>query len=138
MVVISLVEYQQLRERPRAKSGWRTINGQEYYFRSTWEANYARYLDFLVTSDSIQWWEYEPETFWFEKIKRGTRSYLPDFKIYNADGSHHWVEVKGYMDAKSKTKIKRFHKYYPKEKLIVVDKTWFKENKKHAQFLGWE
>lgn len=73
-------------------------------------------------------WEYEPQTFWFEKIKRGTRSYLPDFKIYRNNSSHYWVEVKGYMDQKSRTKIKRFGLYYPEEELLVIDKEWFKKD----------
>lgn len=73
----------------------------------------------------IKTWEHEPQIFWFNEIKRGTRSYLPDFKVTLSDGSHYWVEVKGYFDSKSLTKIKRFHKYYPGEKLIVVSKEWF-------------
>lgn len=86
----------------------------------------------------IKGWEYEPQTFWFEKIKRGTRSYLPDFKVYAEDG-HMWVEVKGYMDAKSKTKIKRFNKFYPDEKLIVIDKKWYTANRPLlATLLAWE
>ncbi len=49
------------------------------YFRSRWERNWARYLNFLVQHGEITGWEYEPKTFWFHKIKRGTRSYKPDF-----------------------------------------------------------
>ena len=55
-------------------------------------------------------WEYEPETFWFEKIKRGVRTYTPDFKVTEKDGSIIFHEVKGYMDARSKTKLKRMKK----------------------------
>lgn len=73
----------------------------------------------------IKGWEHEPKCFWFNEIKRGTRSYLPDFKVSLHDGSHYWVEVKGYFDSKSLTKIKRFRKYYPQEKLVVVSKEWF-------------
>ncbi len=74
----------------------------------------------------IKEWEHEPQTFWFEEIRRGTRSYLPDFKITLANKSHYWVEVKGYFDRKSLTKIKRFRKYYPEEDLRIVDGEWFK------------
>lgn len=73
-------------------------------------------------------WEHEPKTFWFETIKRGVRSYLPDFKVHNPDGTHYWIEVKGYMDQRSRTKIKRFAKYYPDERLVVYDKEWLKKN----------
>lgn len=83
---------------------------------------------------------HEPNTFWFEGIKRGVVSYLPDFLVLENDGKSYYVEVKGYMDAKSKTKIKRFAKYYPKERLIVIDSKWFKRNNPMMRKLikGWE
>jgi hypothetical protein len=82
----------------------------------------------LKEQKQIEEWEHEPQTFWFEEIKRGTRSYLPDFKITRFEGSHYWVEIKGYLDSKSLTKIKRFRKYYPQEELIVLGKEWFAKN----------
>ena len=66
----------------------------------------------------------------FEAIKFGTRSYRPDFKIYNNNGTIEYHEVKGYMDAKSKTKIKRMAKYYPKIKLIIIDGPVYNDIKK--------
>jgi formylmethanofuran dehydrogenase subunit A len=54
---------------------------------------------------------------------------MPDFLVTKTDGTTYWVEVKGYMDAKSLTKIKRFKKYYPLETLVVVDADWFKTNR---------
>jgi len=122
------------------KQGWRTIGEKEKYYRSRWEANYARFLEFLKKNGEIQNWEHEPQTFWFEEIKRGCRSYLPDFKVTKKDGSHYWIEVKGYYDERSLTKIKRFKKYYPKEILELIDLKWFKENSKRLIGLieGWE
>jgi len=108
--------------------GWRHIGGSRIYFRSGWEVKVAMYFQMLQEGLQIAKWEYEPQTFWFLEIKRGCRSYKPDFKVTELDGSHYWVEVKGYLDAKSKTKIKRFHKYYPNEKLIILDKEWFTKN----------
>jgi hypothetical protein len=110
------------------KQDWRTIGGKTKFFRSRWEANYARYLEFLKQNGKILDWLHEPETFWFLEIKRGSRSYLPDFKVINIDGSHYWVEVKGWMDDRSKTKLKRFAKYYPQEKLELIRANWFKKN----------
>lgn len=122
------------------KSEWRTIGNQKKFFRSRWEANYARYLEFLRMNGNISGWEHEPKTFWFLSIKRGARSYLPDFKVINQDGSHYWVEVKGWMDKRSKTKIKRFAKYYPEEKLEIVGVSWFKKNAPILRGVlnGWE
>jgi len=116
---------------PKATSSqkWHEIAGRKIFFRSNWEYQYALQLQFLKDQKVIQEWEHEPKTFWFEAIKRGVRSYMPDFKITEKEGTHYWVEVKGYMDARSHTKIKRFAKYYPEERLIVIGKEWFTNNK---------
>lgn len=92
------------------------------FVRSSWEANYARYLNWLIEQGEIEKWEYEVDTFEFEPIKRGTRFYTPDFKIFNNDGSVEYHEVKGYMDSKSKTKLKRMAKYYPDIEIVLIDK----------------
>lgn len=112
----------------RAHQTWREIGGRRIFFRSNWEYKYAKYLQFLKENGPIKEWEHEPKTFWFEEIKRGTRSYLPDFKVTLPCGAHYWVEVKGYFDKKSLTKIKRFRKYYPQEQLVVIDGNWFKSH----------
>jgi endogenous inhibitor of DNA gyrase (YacG/DUF329 family) len=93
------------------------------YFRSKWEANYALYLDFLIKNNEILNWEYEADVFFFEKIKLGTRSYRPDFKIFNSDGSIEYHEVKGYMDSRSKTKLKRMGIYYATVKYRLLQQT---------------
>jgi hypothetical protein len=98
------------------------IDGVNMYFRSKWEANYALYLNFLVRNKKIEKWYYEKDTFVFDKIKFGVRKYLPDFKIHNLCGTVEYHEVKGYFDSRSKTKIKRMKRYYPKVKLIVIGK----------------
>ena len=121
-------------------AGWREIGGKHIYLKSRWEANYAYFLEWSKQVCLIADWEYEPQTFWFEGIKRGCVSYKPDFKVQHLLGSHHWVEVKGYYDARSKTKIKRFKKYFPNETLIVIDKKWYsKNNRKLSRLIkGWE
>jgi len=122
------------------KAGWREIGGTRKYYRSLWEANYARYLEWLRFNGQLQNWEHEPETFWFEAIKRGVRSYLPDFKVTENNGDIVYHEVKGYMDAKSKTKIKRMAKYHPDVKLIVIDRKGYTaiKNKISSAIEGWE
>lgn len=101
--------------------GGKRLDLDNRYFRSAWEANWARYLNWLKEQGSILAWEYEPETFEFEGIKRGSRFYTPDFCIKNANGSVEYHEVKGWMDQKSKTKLKRMAKYHPEIKIIVID-----------------
>ena len=48
------------------KAGWREIGGYKKYYRSRWEANYARYLEWLRNNNLIAGWLHESETFWFE------------------------------------------------------------------------
>lgn len=110
------------------KRGVYQIGDRNIYLRSEWEYKFACYLNFLRKQKQIKDWGYEQQIFEFP-IKHGTTRYLPDFKILNNDGTHEWAEVKGYLTSKANTQIKRFRKYYPKEKLIVYDKDWFKSVK---------
>lgn len=121
-----------------AKGGTREDLG--IYVRSSWEANYARYLKFLKAREQILDWEYEPKVFEFHAIKRGVRSYVPDFRVTELGGSIVWHEVKGYMDDKSKTKLNRMAKFYPEEKVIVIGSKEMREikNKLAALIPLWE
>lgn len=109
-------------------NGGKRIDLNNQYFRSSWEANYARYLNFLIQQKEIAKWEYEVDTFEFKNIKRGVRFYTPDFKVYDNKGEFIYHEVKGYMDSKSITRHKRMDKYYPEIKIKMIDKTWFRKN----------
>lgn len=122
------------------KAGWREIGGQRKYYRSRWEANYARYLEWLKAQGEIKDWKHEPKTFWFEGIKRGTNNYLPDFWVQENSGSESYHEVKGWMDDRSKTKIRRMAKYHPNVKLIVIDSNAYAAIKRSVESLiqGWE
>lgn len=102
-------------------------------FRSKAEANYAAYLEWLRILGKIVGWSYEPCTFWFTPdsdgareqrlagVRRGVVSYKPDFAVYEANGTTVWHEVKGYMDQRSKVTLARFARYYPGERLELVD-----------------
>lgn len=69
-------------------------------------------------------WEYEPCEFEFDGISRGNRFYRPDFRAWpkGSPEQFRWVEVKGYFDAASLTKLRRFARYHPDEaaRLILV------------------
>ena len=125
----------------RCKGGKRSDLGG-IYFRSAWEANIARYLNFLIQQDEIARWEFEPVTFEFHAIKRGIRSYTPDFRVWNTDGNYEWWEVKGWMDSKSKTKLRRFAKYYPEEndRLTLVGASEYNGIAKYHKLISphWE
>jgi hypothetical protein len=122
------------------KQEWKIIDGRRIFFRSRWEFRYALYLQLLKEKGQIKDWQHEPKTFWFDGIKRGTNNYKPDFLVIHANDSEEWVEVKGYMDSKSATKIKRMAKYFPQIKLRFVDKSFFSKNAKNLKILikDWE
>lgn len=96
--------------------------------RSNWEANFVRVLNGYDIK-----FEFEPTVFSFP-IKRGTKGYTPDFFI-NKTGE--WVEIKGYLDTKSKVKLKRFKRYYPKEfeKLICIISKYSKDAREFMEEL---
>ncbi len=92
---------------PSQRSGKRD-DLNSLYVRSGWEANVAR-----VLNKKRKKWEYEPKTFVFNNIQRGSVSYTPDFLIKGA--SPMWIEVKGRMNTGDYTKLLNFKRQYPKE-----------------------
>lgn len=107
-----------------SKKGIREDIHPTYYFRSTTEANFARILDHLGVK-----WTYEAKTFRFSNCKSAPYSYKPDFEIVETNEkaiSHGLIkglyEIKGFLENKAITKLKRFKKYHPTQasKLIMV------------------
>jgi hypothetical protein len=118
------------------KQFWAIVGDKEpIYFRSSWEFYYALFLEKLKQERKIIDWVHEPKVFWFENIKRGVRSYLPDFCVTHLNGSEEWSEVKGFLDSKSVTKMNRMAKYYPEVKIRLVGSDWFKQNLKACKAL---
>lgn len=103
----------------RTKSGKRKdLNNQ--FFRSSWEANVARILNYL----NIEW-EYEVKRFVFESDNKfGVDSYQPDFYLpkFNI-----WIEIKGWLDEKSNIRLELFKEYYIEEynNLIFIDQSFY-------------
>ena len=110
--------------------GWLEVDGKRMYLKSKWEKRYCLYLSFMKKHNHITDYWYEPETFWFEGIKRGTNNYKPDFKVQFPSGNLEFYEVKGYETAKDLTKYKRMKKYHPHIILNVIGKKWFADNGK--------
>jgi len=120
------------------QKGFHTIGGQKHYFQSKWEVNVAHWLEWMKCNGTILGWAYEPKCFWFEGIRRGVTSYTPDFRVDETDGTQTFIEVKGYMDPKSRTKLKRMAKYFPDVKVDVFDTAVYKGIKNMAGCIpGW-
>jgi hypothetical protein len=88
-----------------AKGG--TRNDLNQYFRSSWEANFARILNFQGKQ-----WQYEPKTFQLTE----TMSYTPDFFCEGV-----FFEIKGRMDETSKNKLELMFQLFPDVKIEVID-----------------
>ena len=89
-------------------------------------------------------------------FKRGVTNYTPDFIIKahpsgsssSGDLFHEAslatveliVEVKGFYDKKSMTKLRRMKQYYPENPVIEVGSQWFKMNEPSLSLIvpGWE
>lgn len=134
---------------PRLRQGYsRTRGGRRQdldnqYFRSGWEANFARYLNFLKKQGEIREWKYEAFTFWFEKIKRGVRSYTPDFAVWehssDPENPDYFYEVKGYHHQRGKTALDRMKRYHPDVKIVLLDEDAYKAIKKYKALIPeWE
>lgn len=101
-------------------------NDLQKRFRSSWEANVARILNYLNIK-----WEYEIERFYFEDC-----TYLPDFKI----DQNNYIEVKGYWTKDSSYKTQKFIEEYPDKELIIIDKHnyEFLKNQYRSKIANWE
>jgi hypothetical protein len=108
-------------------------------FRSSWEANYARYLTTLLTLGVIAAWEYEPERFVFPGVRFGPWAYVPDFRVTAPDGAVAFHEVKGWMDAGSRAKLRRMQRFYPDVVLVVIGPKEYAAVAQWAMHIpGWE
>ena len=124
----------------RSRVGRADDLGDQWY-RSSWERNIARDLNHLQAKGEIRFWEYEIRRFFFP-VKRGNKSYLPDFRVWYPDGSYEWWEVKGFLDNDSKIKLRRFALHHTEEslKLRMIDRPVYMEIKKEFEHIleGWE
>lgn len=95
------------------------------YVRSNWEANFARILKY----SNIEFL-YEPDTFCVSEAV----TYTPDFKVGKV-----YFEIKGYMDEKSKNKIKLFRQKFPDLTLGVISGDEYKKLKtQYHDKICWE
>jgi hypothetical protein len=80
------------------------------YFRSKFEANYARFLNYMDIK-----WEFETDKCVF-KLNNGRR-YVCDFYLPETD---EYIELKGYMRKDAEEKLNMFKKEYPDIKFKIL------------------
>lgn len=77
-------------------------------FRSSWEANFAKWLNLSEIK-----WEYEPKSFDLGNTTYTPDFYLPEFNCY--------IEIKGYWYKKQRQKFHKFKQKY-NFRIIVLQK----------------
>jgi transposase-like protein/AraC-like DNA-binding protein len=126
-ISLSIIEGRKSQEF-RGNGGHRAdLNNQ--YFRSNWEANFARILEY----NNIKY-EYEKHRFFLESMQR---YYVPDFYLPDTDT---WIEIKGYWIEDAKDKFEFFKKENPDKNIKLIDKKPYKElEEKYKKILAnWE
>lgn len=95
-------------------------------FRSSWEANFARFLNHVGIK-----WQFEPTRF---KLSTG-ESYCPDFLLENGT----FIEIKGYWSVRANRIVALFKQEYPDIKLRILDEPKYKKLKAKCSHLeNWE
>lgn len=95
-----------------------TVGGKLCRFRSKLEYAVAKYLELLKQSGHIRDWYFETKTFEF-----ADESYLPDFWIWQNDGTQYVLEAKGHPDQRTRRKLKLMDKYYTDVPIEMVFQT---------------
>ena len=97
------------------------------FFRSGWEANFARILNYNKID-----WEYEYKRFDLIDSIYCPDFYLPEFECY--------IEVQGYVREKKNKNLKKMVEQYPEIKLFILDAEGYSqlENKFSLVVQNWE
>lgn len=103
-----------------------------HFVRSSWEANVARYYNYLQVP-----YEYEKKIFYFPNVKNGAVNYKPDFYLPDRDV---YIEVKGRMTSKDRTKMKRMKKFHPDVTVELLGKDEYAQlEKEYGKLIpNWE
>jgi hypothetical protein len=107
----------------RARGQHEVVNGKSVYLKSQVEVRFLTIGQRLQQTGAVLEVEYEPKTFWFDDIRRGTCSYTPDFRFLWADNEEEvYYETKSTNGLRQKdvTKYRRMAKRYPEVKLVLV------------------
>jgi hypothetical protein len=99
----------------------------QMYFRSNWEANFARILNYQGKN-----WVYEKYTFQLEECI----SYTPDFYVIEEDT---FYELKGRMNERSIKQLELMKEKFPHIKLVLIcGKEYYELKKEYKTKINWE
>lgn len=104
----------------------------DQFFRSRWEANYARYLRHIKAT-----YAYEPERFTIALPDGTTHGYTPDFLV---NGTH-YVEIKGWMrpERRQAEVIRAAQHQLPKPLMLLSKDSYDQLTRQYGKVIeGWE
>jgi len=101
----------------------------DLYVRSTWEANFARVLNYHNVK-----WEYEPKD---KRCYFPNSTYKPDFYLPEHDL---YIEISAYVDDRKRKNLELREKYYPDLDFIhITEKEWGKYFNSYKEIINkWE
>jgi DNA polymerase III alpha subunit len=102
----------------------------KHYVRSSWEADYARVLNFIGEK-----YEYEPHTFELTRQDGSTITYTPDFYLVEKDM---YVEIKGYMRELDAEKIRLVVEQYGIELDVIAESEFAELQMAYKDLVNWE
>jgi len=111
----------------RGKAGIRKDIDRKSYFYSRWEANIARLFNYSGIN-----WIHQPKTFNLGGQKYTPDFYLPEYNVY--------IEVKNFLWKYSKIRDRKFRRFYPEIKLILLlKKDYLKLEESYSYLMkNWE
>jgi hypothetical protein len=115
-------------------------------FRSRWEANIARLLNWQVETKAIKSWSYEPRLFKFPDKQFKNRNsqrrpgFIIDFGVETLAGETVYYEVKGLWTGDADRKKSRMNEFYPDIIVIWIDeKEYHRVEEAYGDIVpGWE
>ena len=93
----------------RPASNGKRVKYSNIFFRSSWEAKYAKWLDVQKID-----WKYESKTF-----DLGDWTYTPDFYLPK---TNEYIEIKGWWRGNARLKVYLFRQKYPDISFQVLEK----------------
>lgn len=122
----------------KVRKGKRVDVHPTYSFRSATEANFARILNYLNLE-----WKFEERVFTFPDRKVRPFMYIMDFEIIKgcSEIKKGFYEIKGYMKAADRQKLRLLKKYYPnefKETTVVIYNKYRKKDIKFVDQQGYK
>lgn len=64
--------------------------------QGTYQYRVCKILDYWVKTGNIKKWEYSPDRIEYTWQNGEVHYYIPDFKVFNFDGTEYYIQVKGY------------------------------------------